>query len=58
MDNGKPDFEVIVDGHRYRIWADGHHEGFTGKQVITINRIPVLIAKAVTEVKQGRPYPY
>ena len=48
MATDKPAFEVIVDGHSYRIWADGRHEGFSGRQVITLNRIPVLIAEAIS----------
>lgn len=34
----KPAFEVICGDHAYRVWADGHVEGFPDNRII-INRI-------------------
>lgn len=37
----EPIFEVIDGDNHYKIWEDGHIEGF-GDDVIVVNRIPVV----------------
>lgn len=44
----QPAFEIHLGQRTIRIWADGRVEGLDGMSAIIVNRIPILIAQAVT----------
>ena len=47
----KPIFEVIGIDKHYKIFYDGHIDGFPEEDLIVINRFPTVLAERLAQIK-------